>query len=125
MTDQGKRHVIVCYTPRVSMLWPSGPTHLIRRAVEERLRNLGVSLMIFCFFFYLNVFISIFIFLHIKLLFSPSIAFYRFLTLKESIPEIHNKKKLIFFYFLGLTELYENGFFFLWSLPSSPLSLST
>ena len=51
MTDQGKLYVIVCYTPRGLMSFPRGPTHLIRPAVEERLRNLGVSLMILHFLF--------------------------------------------------------------------------
>ena len=51
VTDQGKRHVIVCYTRRVSLSWPRGPTRQIRRAVETRLRTSAVSLLIFCISF--------------------------------------------------------------------------
>ena len=44
VNDQGKRHVIICYTRRGSLAWPRGPTHQIRAAVEARIRALGVSL---------------------------------------------------------------------------------
>ena len=49
VTDQGKLHVILCYTPRSFLIWPRGTTRKIRRTVVERLQTLGVSLMIFCF----------------------------------------------------------------------------
>lgn len=46
VTDQGKRHVIVCYAhQRIRHEWPEGPVHQIKRAVEARIRALGVKLI--------------------------------------------------------------------------------
>ena len=44
VNDQGKRHVIICYTRRGSLAWPRGPIHQIKTAVEACIQALGVSL---------------------------------------------------------------------------------
>ena len=112
MTDQGKRHVIVCYTPRVSTLWPRGPTHLIRRAVEERLRTLGVSLMIFCFLFTFKCFhIYFYIAVHKIAVFTFN-CLLQISDLERKYSSNSQQKEIDFFYFLGLRELYENVFLF-------------
>ena len=55
VTNQGKRHVILCYKQRDSLEWPRGPIDQIQSAVEARLRAIGVS-MFYVFHLSLNLF---------------------------------------------------------------------
>ena len=55
VTNQGKCHIILCYKQRDSLEFPRGPINQIQRAVEARLRAIGVSIS---YVFHLNLNLS-------------------------------------------------------------------